>query len=256
LSIDTSIDQWGIIKLGNQCLDKIEGAVVMTQPYIEELANQRKRRFDWAAFLPKRKAWIQTLILLPFGLSVANFLGASWHFSVNSILEERQYLIGVISMAINLLLPSLFFACLFHWGWFIWKQEPSTWYPKAQALWAGAYATLTIALSFGIVGLFTHTLGVCGELGWGAVGETLFCNLDGYGFESKSWFGAWFIIAAYCYQAQGRITALYHRIFHQHDHSARFGNDFTAITAAHGDLSPHLDFGATPIDTITTPDED
>lgn len=211
----------------------------MTQPYIEELANQPKRRFDWAAVLPKRKAWIQTLILLPFGLPVANFLGASWHFSVNSIVEERQYLIGVLSMAINLLLPSLFFAFLFHWGWFIWKQVPLTWYPNRKALWAGAYATLTIAASFGIVGLFTHSLGVCGDLGWGAVSETLLCNLDNYGFESKSWFGGWFIIAAYCYLVQDRFNSLLQRIFHRGDYADR--TDFTSVATTHGDLAPHID---------------
>ncbi|WP_310426484.1 hypothetical protein [Chamaesiphon sp. VAR_48_metabat_135_sub] len=237
--------------------DTIEVAVVMTKPYIEEFANQRKRRFDWAAFLPQQKAWIQTLILLPFGLPVANFLGASWHFSVNSIVEERQYLVGVFSMAINLLLPSLFFAFLFHWGWFIWKQESATWYPKAQAFWAGAYATLTIAASFGIVGLFTHTLGICGNLGWGAVSETLLCNLDGYGFESKSWFGAWFIIAAYCYRVRGSIDALARRIFQKQHYSPRADlHDFTSVATAHGDLPPHDDFSANSIDTIATNSED
>jgi hypothetical protein len=211
----------------------------MTQPYIEQLANQSKRRFDWAAILPKRKAWLQTLILLPFGLPVANFLGASWNFSVNSIVEERQYLIGVLSMAINLFLPSLFFAFLLHWGWFVWKQASSTWYPNRQALWAGAYATLTIALSFGIVGLFSQNLGVCGDRGWGAVSETLLCNLDNYGFESKSWFGAWFIIAAYCYRVQDRFNSLLQRIFYRHNYIDR--TNFTSVATDRGDLDPHID---------------
>ena len=70
----------GTIKLGNKYLKDILGAVVMTQN-MGEFADGRKRRFDWAAILPKRQAWIQTLILLPFGLPVASFLGSSWNFS-------------------------------------------------------------------------------------------------------------------------------------------------------------------------------
>jgi hypothetical protein len=205
----------------------------MTTSDVEELGGGRNRKFHWESFLPKRKAWIQTLILLPFGLPVGNFLGASWHFSVNAIVEERQYLIGAISMAVNLLLPSLFFACLFHWGWYIWQQEGAkTWYPKAPALGAGVYATLTIAVSFGIVGLFARSLGVCGTPGWGAIASNLLCNLDGYAFESKSWFGAWFIIAAYCYQARGSISLLWQRIFHRQNYV-------------------QTDFGANSIDTIS-----
>jgi hypothetical protein len=201
---------------------------------VEKLGAGRNRKFHWESFLPNRKAWIQTLILLPFGLPVGNFLGASWHFSVNSIVEERQYLIGVLSMAVNLLLPSLFFAVLYHWGWFIWQQEGAkTWYPKAPALGAGAYTTLTVALSFGVVGLFSHSLGVCGNPGWGAIAANLLCNLDGYGFESKSWFGAWFIIAAYCYQVRGSIDLLWNRILHRQSYS-------------------RTDFGANPIETIST----
>jgi hypothetical protein len=227
----------------------VEGTVVMTRSAVEEFGTGRNRRFRWEAFLPKRKAWIQTLILLPFGLPVGNFLGASWHFSANSIVVEHQYFIGMFSIAFSLLLPSLVFAFLFHWGWFIWKQELSTWYPKTQALWAGAYATLTIAVSFGTVELFTHSLGICGNSAWGDVGETLLCNLDGYGFESKSWFGAWFIIAAYCYQAQGPIASLYHRIFQRHNSSARL--DRTDLA-----LPPHDDFAANPIDIIAPNRED
>ncbi len=229
----------------------------MTQPDVEEFVTRRNRRFRWEAVLPGRKAWIQTLILLPFGLPVGNFLGASWLFSVNSILEERQYLIGVLSMVFNLLLPSLFFAFLFHWGWLIWKQESSTWYPNRRAFGAGVYATLTIAASCGIVGLFTHSLGICGNPGWGAVGATLLCNLDGYGFESKSWFGAWFIIAAYCYQAQGSIVSLYQSIYQRRNYSRRADrNDFTSVATAHGDLSPHDEFGANPPDPIVTQQEE
>jgi hypothetical protein len=246
-----------MLKVDGTYFDEIEGAVVMTQPDVEEFVTGQSRRFRWTAFLPKRKAWIQTLILLPFGLPVGNFLGASWHFSVNAIVEERQYLIGVLSMVFNLLLPSLFFGFLFHWGWFIWKQESSTWYPRGRGLGAGAYATLTIAASFGIVGLFTHSLGICGNSAWGAVSKTLLCNLDGYGFESKSWFGAWFIIAAYCYQAQGSIESLYRRIFQRHNYSSRADlNDFTSAATAHGELSPHDEFGTNPTDSIIAHRED
>jgi hypothetical protein len=247
----------GNSKMDGKCLEPIEGAVVMTRSNVEGFVSGRNRRFRPEACLPKRTAWIQTLILLPFGLSVANFLGASWHFSVNAIIEDRQYLIGILSMAINLLLPSLFFACLFHWGWFIWKQASVTWYPQAQALWAGVYATLTIAASFGLVGLFTHTLGICGNSAWGDIGQSLFCNLDGYGFESKSWFGAWFIIAAYCYQAQGSIESLYQRIFQRRNYTARANRtDLAVVTTVNGDLAVHDDFRTNPIEIITPNDED
>jgi hypothetical protein len=236
----------GNSKINDTWLDRSEGAVVMTRSNVEEF-GQRRRRANWEAVLPKRKAWLQTLILLPFGLSVANFLGASWHFSVNAIVEERQYLIGVLSMVINLVLPSLFFAFLFHWGWFVWRQKPPTWYPQSQGLWAGVYATLTIAASFGLVGLFTHSLGVCGNPTWGSVSQTLLCNLDGYGFESKSWFGAWFIIAAYFYQAQGSIAARSRRIFDRRHHSSP--DDFRATSLAQPILPGN-------IDTIAEPGED
>jgi hypothetical protein len=237
----------------------------MTQPDAKDF-EQFKRGFRWEAFLPKRKAWMQTLILLPFGIHVANFLVNSWHFAVNSIVEERQYPIGILSMAISLLLPSVFFAFLFQWGGAIFKQESSTWYPHTRALWAGFYTTMTIAVSFGIVRLFTHTLSVCGNPAWGFVGENLLCNLDGYGFESKSWFGAWFIIAAYCYQVQGSIDSLYRQMFHPHSRSSRFSivdearpdlADFTSVVSAHGDLTVEDDFRSNPkIDPIANNSED
>jgi hypothetical protein len=214
-----------------------------------EFADGRKRRFDWAAILPKRQAWIRTLILLPFGLPVASFLGSSWNFSVNAIIEEQQYPLAAISMVLNLLLPTLFFAFLFHWGWYIWKQSPVTWYPNRQALWAGVYATVTIAVSFAIVELFNQTVGVCGNGGWGEIGENLFCNLNGYGFESKSWFGVWFIIAAYCYQAQGLISSIY-----RHYSSSTDVKD-TMSTRTHSELATD-DFGANPLDiTVTSVEE-
>jgi hypothetical protein len=215
----------------------------MTRLGAEEFVPLRNCRFRWKAFLPKRKAWIQTLILLPFGLPVANFLGASWHFSVNAIAEEHQYLIGILSMAINLLLPSLFFACLFHWSsWVLGKQESSTWYPKTRALSAGAYATLTIAVSFGMVGLLTHSFGICGNPAWGDVSNALLCNLDNYNFESKSLFGAWFLIAAYCYQAQSSIESRIEHRLHR-NYPSRFAlpeqqpelHDFNSVATAHDD---------------------
>ncbi|MCY7367568.1 MAG: hypothetical protein LH474_05380 [Chamaesiphon sp.] len=210
-----------------------------------EFADGRKRRFDWAAILPKRQAWIQTLILLPFGLPVASFLGSNWNFSVNAITEEQQYPVAVISLGLNLLLPSLFFAFLFHWGWYIWKQSPVTWYPNRQALSAGLYATGTVAVSFAIVELFNQTVGVCGNGGWGEIGENLFCNLNGYGFESKSWFGVWFIIAAYCYQAQGLISSIYRHYLPSTD-----VNNFTSPTAP-SELATD-DFGSNPLDITAT----
>lgn len=196
----------------------------MTRLGAEEFVSMQNRRFRWEAFLPKWKAWIQTLILLPFGLSVANFLGASWHFAVNAIGTEGQYLIGVLSIAINLLLPSLFFAFLIHWSrLLIGKQESLTWYPKTRSLWAGFFATVTIAISFGTVELLTQSLGICSNpSAWGSIADTLLCNLDNYNFESKSWFGVWFIIAAYCYQAHNSVMNSIDRRRQSGNYSPRF----------------------------------
>jgi hypothetical protein len=240
-------------------IDPIEGAVVMTESNLNEVVRP-KRRFHWETFLPKRKAWLQTLILLPFGLPIGNFLGASWQFAVNAIGEDRQYPIGVLAMVVSLLLPSLMFAFLFQWGRAMRYQSASTWYPNARALGSGAYATLTIAVSFGIVTLCTHSLGICSNPALSGIGQALMCNLDGYGFESKSWFGAWFIVAAYCYQAQGSIKSSYQRLVRRPDASARFAlpadrstdrSDFNSV-ATIGD-----DFGSQPpIDTISSNCED
>lgn len=219
-------------------------------PNIGDFANQRQWRFNWRDFLPHRNAWIQTLILLPFGLPVASFLGASWNFSVSSIIAEQQYLIGVFSMVANLALPSIFFAVLFHWGWFIWRQSSVTWYPNLQALRAGIYATLTIAASFGLVELFNQHLGVCGSRGWGDIGEHLFCNLNGYGFESKSWFGVWFIIAAYCYQAHSLVKSIY-----RHYSPSADVHDSSSIATADGKLASD-DFASNPLDIIATSGEE
>lgn len=239
--------------------DPIEGAVVMTESNLNEVVRP-KRRFNWETFLPKRKAWIQTLVLLPFGLPIGNFLGTSWQFSVNAISEDRQYPIGALAMVVSLLLPSVMFAFLFQWGRAIRHQQSSTWYPNARALGSGVYATLTIAASFGIVTLCTHSLGICGNPAWSGIGQALLCNLDGYGFESKSWFGAWFIVAAYCYQAQGSIKSSYQRLFHRQDTSERFAlpaarstdlPDFNSVATVGDDFASQ-----SPIDTIGTNRED
>jgi hypothetical protein len=237
-------------------IDPIEGAVVMTEQHLNEFIRP-KRRFHWETFLPKRKAWIQTLILLPFGLPIGNFLGASWQFAVNAIVEDRQYPIGILTMCMSLLLPSLAFAFLFQWGRAVRYQQATTWYPNARAIGSGLYATLTIAASFGIVQLCTHSLGICGNPAWGGIGQTLLCNLDGYGFESKSWFGAWFIVAAYCYQAQGTIKS---SLFQRRDAAARFAlsadrstelPDFNSVATAGDDFGDRL-----PIDSIDRHRED
>lgn len=207
----------------------------MTESEVGKFVSQRERKFRWDFWLPRRNAWLKTLILLPFGLSVANFLGASWQFSLNTIVAEHQYVLGPISMAINILLPILFFGFLFHWFWFIWRQPGlKTWYPQTPGLAAGAYATLTIALSFGLVHLLAHHLGICDSSAWGEIGNQLVCNLDGYGFESKSWFGVWFIVAAYCYQAQGAVYAIVGGLFgrrrHRSTHSVQDGNRVRAAS--------------------------
>jgi hypothetical protein len=221
----------------------------MTQN-IEGFVSQRKLRFAWAAILPKRKAWLQTLILLPFGLPIANFLGASWNSSVSSIVETQQYHLAILTMAFNLCLPSLFMAFLFHWGWYIWKQSPSSWIPNGQALWAGIYATLTIAGSFAIVEIFNKNMGVCGNGGWGSIGDNLFCNLNGYGFESKSWFGVWFIIAAYFYQSQSSLKSLYQRFFPQ------TGTKQLQIESSEQRDSANDEFRANPLDPVATGGEE
>jgi hypothetical protein len=237
-------------------IDPIEGAVVMTEPHLNEFIRP-KRRFHWETFLPKRKAWFQTLILLPFGLPIGNFLGASWQFAVNAVIEDRQYPIGILAMCVSLLLPSLVFAFLFQWGRAIGQQCATTWYPNVRALGSGLYATLTIAASFGIVQLCTHSLGICGNPAWHGIGQTLLCNLDGYGFESKSWFGAWFIVAAYCYQAQDAIKS---SLFRRRDAAARFAlsaersadlADFNSVATAGDDFGDHR-----PIDTTGNNRED
>ncbi len=235
----------GILRLMVNIKGAIEGAVVMTESNVGEFVSERNRRFPWERFLPKRKAWIQTLILLPFGLPVGNFLGASWNFSVNAM-EEQQYLIGILAMAVNLLLPSLFLSFLCHWGWFVWKKTSSPWYPQAPALWAGAYATVTIAISFALVELVARSVGACGNPGWGNIGEALLCNLNGYGFESKSWFGAWFIVAAYCYRAQDSIELIAQRIFSPNRPEALN----TSLSEENHVLAGDDDFSGNPLDSI------
>lgn len=183
----------------------------MTRSSAAESIVHHNHKLWWTDFLPQRKAWIQALILLPFGLSVANFLAISWRFSVTSMLEG-QYLLSILSMGFNLLLPSLFFAVLLHWGWFIWRGA-KTWYPQLPALRTGCVATIAIAVSFGVVGVFTANLGICGNSAWGSIGDNLLCNLDDYGFRPKSLFGAWLIVAAYFYQVQTWLGARSSSIF-------------------------------------------
>ena len=227
----------------------------MSEPHVEDLVIHRNRQLRWEAFLPKRKAWMQTLILLPFGLPVANFLAASWQFSMNSIFEERQYFIGILSMVFNLLLPSLFFAIVFHWGWYVWRSAAARWYPQAQALWAGCYATLTIAIAFGTVGLFTSSFGVCSNPAWSEIGRSLMCNLDGYGFESKSWFGVWFILAAYCYQVRetliARANSFRQQMFRRRYAQPTDRTDVNAVVTADGDLESQEDLRATTGEPMT-----
>ncbi len=227
----------------------------MSEPHVEEVVIHRSRQLRWETFLPKRKAWMQTLILLPFGLPVGNFLAASWQFSIDSIFEERHFIIGILSMMVNLLLPSLFFAILFHWCWFGWRSPAARWYPQTPALLAGCYATFTIAVSFGAVWLFTSSLGGCGNPGWGEIGQSLLCNLDGYGYESKSWFGVWFILAAYCYQVRdllaARANALQQRIFRRRFAQQTQRTDFTTVVPAHGDLDTHQDLSTAGGETMS-----
>jgi hypothetical protein len=224
--------------MNGKYLESIESEVVMGQKGLGSFGIERNRKFRWQAVLPKRRAWIQTLVLFPFGLPVANFLGGGWNFAVNLMLEEHQYLVGILSIAFNLLLPVLFFAFLFHWCWFAWKHEGQAWYPGAEGFWAGLYATATIAISFGMVRLFTQNLGVCGSPGWGEIGQSLLCNLDNYGFESKSWFGVWFILAAYCYQVQGRINNGLNRIFRRQSPQIGFAVDNDLAPADRESIPP------------------
>jgi hypothetical protein len=182
--------------------------------------------------------------------------------------EEGQYPIGVILMAINILLPSLLFSFLNHWIWLMRKQALPTWYPQAKGLGAGCYATLTIAVSFGIVELFAQSLGVCGNPEPDVLSQTLICTLDNYSFESKSWFGAWFIIAAYCYHFLNSIVNWRSNssLVNHADNSPQFSFDenssppepnSTSMTIASNDrLTLDNNLRSHSIDPITTDVED
>jgi hypothetical protein len=186
----------------------------MTETHSETVGSTHQRRFNWFAFLPKRRAWIQTLVLLPFALPIANFLGSSYNIAVNLITQENNYILGVLTMLFSLIIPFVFFSFCLHWIWFLWKQESPSWYPRSQGLWAGLYATIVIALSFGIVAVVDNTFNICDTHSLGNIGHTLLCNLDrNYGFEPKSWFGVWFIIAAYIYQAERWVKISCLRLF-------------------------------------------
>jgi hypothetical protein len=93
-------------------------------------------------------------------------------------------------------------------------------------------------------------MGVCGNGGWGAIGDNLFCNLNGYGFESKSWFGVWFIIAAYCYQSQSSLQSLYQRYFSKTPNQPLLLNP-----SQDGNLGTD-EFGTNPLDTVATSGEE
>jgi hypothetical protein len=184
----------------------------MTQQQLEELVVRRNRRFHWEAILPRRKDLMQTLILLPFGLPIANFLVTNWNFAIATIAKEQQYPIAIIAIVMSLILPSLFLACLFHWGRILRQQSLEAWYPDLRNLLKGFYATVTIGFSCGLVNLFAQSLGVCNNPAWDSIAQTVLCNLDDYGFESKSWIGVWLILVAYCYRLQGEILRLYQRM--------------------------------------------
>ncbi len=184
----------------------------MTQQQLDELVAVRNRRFHWEAILPRRKDLIQTIILLPFGLPIASFLGTNWNFAIATIAKAQQYPIAIMAIAISLLLPSLFLACLLHWGTMLRHQSDEAWYPNRRSLLKGLYATLTIGFSCGLVHLFAQSLGVCNNPAWSSISQTVLCNLDDYGFESKSWIGVWLIVAAYCYRIQGGLDRFYQRM--------------------------------------------
>jgi hypothetical protein len=184
----------------------------MTQQQLEDVVVGRSRRFHWETILPRRKDLIQTLILLPFGLPIASFLGSNWNFAIGTIVKGQQYPIAMMAIAMSLLLPSLFLACLFHWGILLRHQIGGAWYPGLKNLLQGFYATVAIGFSCGLVNLFAQSLGVCNNSAWSSIAQTVLCNLDDYGFESKSWIGVWLILVAYCYRIQGEIMPFYQRM--------------------------------------------
>jgi hypothetical protein len=184
----------------------------MTQQQLEEVVVGRNRRFHWETILPRRKDLIQTLVLLPFGLPIADFLGNNWNFAMASIAKDRQYPIAIMAIVMSLFLPSLFLACLFHWGTLLRQQSAEAWYPNFRDLLKGFYATVTAGFSCGIVNLLAQSMGVCNNPAWSSISQTVLCNLDDYGFESKSWIGVWLIVAAYCYRMQGSLNLFYQRI--------------------------------------------
>jgi hypothetical protein len=186
----------------------------MIERHSETILVSHQRRFRWETLLPKRQAWIKSLVLLPLGLPIANFLGSSFNLARDLFAHENNYLLGIIVILFSLLIPPIFFAFCFHWCWLMWRQQSPTWYPRSSGLWAGIYATIAIALSFGIVSVVTNTFNICDTHSLGTIGQTLLCNLDrNYGFEPKSWFGVWFILAAYIYQAERWIKLRCWRLF-------------------------------------------
>jgi hypothetical protein len=181
----------------------------MIEPQLQQVAFGTSRKFQWEYLLPRRWALLKTLLLMPFALPLANFLGSSFNFSRDTIVGEGQYLIGIGSMCLSAIITVVFIAVCTHWCRYIWKQNDRTWYPQSKALWMGLYTTLTIAISFGIVTALSNHFNVCEGGSLGDIGRSLMCNLDkNYGFEPKSWFGLWFIIAAYLYQIESSLKSL------------------------------------------------
>jgi hypothetical protein len=181
----------------------------MIEPQLQQVAFASSRKFQWEYLLPRRRAWLKTLLLMLFALPLANFLGSSFNFSRDAIATEGQYAIGIGSMCVSVLITVVFIAVCAHWCRYIWQQHHRTWYPQGKALWTGLYTTLTIAISFGIVTALSNYFNVCEGGSLGDIGRSMMCNLDkNYGFEPKSWFGLWFIIAAYLYQIESGLKSL------------------------------------------------
>jgi hypothetical protein len=184
----------------------------MIEPHLQQVAFGTSRKFQWEYLLPRRRAWIKTLVLMPFVLPLANFLGSSFNFSRETIASEGQYVLGIGSLLLSGTIVTIAIALCTHWCWYIWKQNNRTWYPRSKALWTGFYTMLTIAISFGIVTSLSNSLGVCENENSAGIVRSLMCNLDkNYGFESKSMFGLWFIIAAYLYQLEAGIRSTWHQ---------------------------------------------
>jgi hypothetical protein len=227
---------WGTMIARAFYLKQREGRHGTIASPMKNVEPKTTRHIDWLHLLPRRQAWLKTLLVLPFGLSLANFLGSSYNFASTAIATERQYPIAIAVMFFSVAMTILLLSLCAHWGYYIWKQEQRTWYPHHRGWWFGCYTTLTIALSFGIVSLTATHFNLCDEGSWLGFGQSLVCNLDkNYGFEPKSWFGIWFIIAAYCYQLEAKI----HEVFGKKSPPASFQYPDTEYTTDRdGELEP------------------